>query len=310
MKRTLSFLSPLPCLAGLLLLGLALAASGCSSRCRRGASSDTWPAQADAPWRTVLRAVGGRPPAVLLAPEEPRPTVLRAYGLRSSDEAILDPELPAAPDLLCGRARVPIVTDALDPAIALLGSGPRAEIPKPAVNTAALVERAQWRLEQAARGEQEPGKEAGARAGEGRKSKEKERKKSARKTRRPDEKAEALPEIRVRSLVKTRRDGGPPVMLVSGDAECEAFVAVLDRRAKQVLAFDRFHMPGPRCAPLVALPPADLDGDGAQEVAVRSGDGDPGTSIFRGVYRLTWKGDAAALVRVWGEGLDGRCVGE
>lgn len=71
--------------------------------------------------------------------------------------------------------------------------------------------------------------------------------------------------VELGSVVKTRRRGAPPVLVVSGERSCTAVLAVLDAKATKVLASQL--VPGPCAVPRV-LPPADLDGDGALETAL------------------------------------------
>jgi hypothetical protein len=270
-----------------LLPALALVASaGCFSRCHR-ISSD-WPHPAGAPWKMVLRANSGDRTSVVLEKGEVPPTALHVYGLRSSEPAEIDTSAGAA--TACGRPKVAITTPSLDPAIGVVGSVPTAVIPHPASNPAAAVEKAQWRIQGIVDGTSDA----------------KKSKKKAKKSANGTDGAETL---HVRSLVKTRRESAPPVFVASADQGCLGIVAILDKRATKVLASDQFRMPGPECAPLVTVPPADLDGDGHDEVVVRSGDGEAGFSVFRGVYRLTWSGDTVHLDRIWGDTLDGGCTG-
>lgn len=67
------------------------------------------------------------------------------------------------------------------------------------------------------------------------------------------------------SVVKTRRSGAPPVLVVSGERSCTAVLAVLDAQSTSVL--DAQLVPGICGVPRV-LPPTDLDNDGAPETAL------------------------------------------
>jgi hypothetical protein len=67
------------------------------------------------------------------------------------------------------------------------------------------------------------------------------------------------------SVVKSRRHGAPPVLVVSAVRGCNAALAVLDAKATTTLA--SVLVPGLCTLPRV-LPPADLDGDGAKETAL------------------------------------------
>jgi len=75
--------------------------------------------------------------------------------------------------------------------------------------------------------------------------------------------------VELGSVVKTRRHGAPPVLVVSGERSCTAVLAVLDAKATNVLASQS--VPGVCGVPRV-LPPADLDGDGALETALFTDD--------------------------------------
>ena len=75
--------------------------------------------------------------------------------------------------------------------------------------------------------------------------------------------------VELGSVVKTRRRGAPPVLVVSGERSCTAVLAVLDAKATTVLASQA--VPGVCSVPRV-LPPADLDGDGALETAIFTDD--------------------------------------
>jgi hypothetical protein len=75
--------------------------------------------------------------------------------------------------------------------------------------------------------------------------------------------------VELGSVVKTRRRGAPPVLVVSGERSCTAVLAVLDAKATRVLASQL--VPGVCDVPRV-LPPVDLDGDGAPETALFTGD--------------------------------------
>lgn len=75
--------------------------------------------------------------------------------------------------------------------------------------------------------------------------------------------------IELGSVVKTRRRGAPPVLVVSGERSCTAVLAVLDAKATRVLTSQI--VPGVCGVPRV-LPPADLDGDGASETAMFTAD--------------------------------------
>lgn len=92
--------------------------------------------------------------------------------------------------------------------------------------------------------------------------------------------------VYVRSLVKVRMSGGPPVYVVTatGDevgagkfggpkdvragANCEAAVGLVDSKAERLLSGHRLEEATRVCAVPVTLPPVDLDGDGGKDVLV------------------------------------------
>jgi len=113
--------------------------------------------------------------------------------------------------------------------------------------------------------------------------------------------------VTVRSLIKQRRPKAPPMKLVTGDAGCTGLVALLDEQGA-LLDSDTLTLPGPRCAPMAAMPPADLDGDGRRELVVRAGNGEPGVGVLRAVYHLDL--DPPALERVWHSELTPSCPGD
>jgi hypothetical protein len=78
----------------------------------------------------------------------------------------------------------------------------------------------------------------------------------------------------------------------------------LDGQGK-ALASDEITLPGPSCAPLAAMPPADLDGDGSLELSLRAGNGEPGVGVLRAVLRVD--PSAPALTRVWHKELSLIC---
>jgi hypothetical protein len=115
---------------------------------------------------------------------------------------------------------------------------------KPAVIPAATVEAAAWRLDEVL-----PGRD--------------------RFTPIDPDAAPALQRgVEVGSVVKVRRYGGPPVLVVAGRRGKTGALLVLDRTASAVQ--DQILVEGVTATPRV-LPPADLDGDGHAETALFTG---------------------------------------
>jgi hypothetical protein len=71
--------------------------------------------------------------------------------------------------------------------------------------------------------------------------------------------------VQVGSVVKARRVGAPPILIVSALRDCTGLIAILEADARTVL--DHRQIPG-LCTLPRALAPADLDGDGARETAL------------------------------------------
>jgi len=112
---------------------------------------------------------------------------------------------------------------------------------KPAVIAAATVEAAAWRLDEVL-----PGRDRFTPVN-------------------PDAAPALQRGVEVGSVVKVRRYGGPPVLLVSGRRGSSGALLVLDREATRVEA--KVQVEGLTSTPRV-LPPADIDGDGAAETAL------------------------------------------
>ena len=81
--------------------------------------------------------------------------------------------------------------------------------------------------------------------------------------------------VQVGTVVKMRRQGGPPWLLASGTRNCDGGFVVLDSTASRTYVADRI----PTCDTLRVLNPTDLDGDGNAELAVFDDD-----SVY--VYRI------------------------
>jgi hypothetical protein len=81
--------------------------------------------------------------------------------------------------------------------------------------------------------------------------------------------------VQVGTVVKMRRQGGPPWLLASGTRNCDGGFVVLDATASRTLVAERI----PTCDTLRVLNPSDLDGDGNAELAVFDDD-----SVY--VYRI------------------------
>lgn len=132
--------------------------------------------------------------------------------------------------------------DATPNAVVAAPFGTTGEAPaKPAVIAAATVEAAAWRLDEVL-----PGRD--------------------RFTPLNPDAAPALQRgVEVGSVVKVRRYGGPPVLLVSGRRGSSGALLVLDREASRVES--TVLVEGLSSTPRV-LPPADIDGNGAAETAL------------------------------------------
>jgi hypothetical protein len=136
------------------------------------------------------------------------------------------------------------IDDAVPHAVLALPEGKSGATPeKPAVIAAAAVEAAAWRLDELlpardrfspATSNAEPASQRGVSLG---------------------------------SVVKLRRYGGPPVLVVGGSRDCTGVLAVLDRQATKVLASTLVEG---LCGTPRVLPPADIDGDGQLETALFS----------------------------------------
>lgn len=136
------------------------------------------------------------------------------------------------------------IDDAAPHAVLALPEGRSGDSPtKPAVISAAVVEAAAWRLDEVL-----PARDRYSPASSG-----------------------ADPALQrgvsLGSVVKLRRFGGPPVLVVSGSRDCTGVLALLDREAKTVL--DSTTVEG-LCGTPRVLPPADIDGDGQLETALFS----------------------------------------
>jgi hypothetical protein len=91
--------------------------------------------------------------------------------------------------------------------------------------------------------------------------------------------------VNLRTLRKTRRPNGPPVLLVVGSRDGKVAVALLDMEAEKVLASDTFEWKG--TSPLEVSPITDVDGDGRLELFL--GADDPAESL-----RASWRIDLAS----------------
>lgn len=265
---------PLPVLA-LSLAGLVLAACQC-------AQDDGWPHAEDHLWRTVLDPRGahsftgstGADPVVLMRRGDARGAEALVVGYRGSARGTVSTSSPAweacdDPTLPAGT-RLAAPTQAPEhPGVAWLGSATQVEIPTPPGNPAKTVLLAQRALD-ALMG---PGPRAPA---------------------------------TVRTVLKQRRANAPPVLLAVGDSDCTGLVALLDGDGAPLFS-DTVALPGPRCAPLAAMPPADLDADGVRELTVRAGNGEPGVGSFRAVYHVSLDQDPPRLERVWHDSFTVSC---
>jgi hypothetical protein len=265
---------PLTALA-LSLAGTALSACQCTP-------DDGWPHGEDHLWRTVLDpqgahsfdSSGGARPLALLERGDARGVEALVVGYRATARTTLATAGPAwsaceDPDL-SANLRLARPEQAPDhPGVAWLGSATQVELPTPPGNPSATVVLAQEALE----GLMGPGPRAPA---------------------------------TVRTVLKQRRPSAPPVLLAVGDSDCTGMVALLNGDGTP-LTSDAFELPGPACAPLAAMPPADFDGDGIRELVVRAGNGEPGVGTLRAVYHLGLDDQVPSLERVWHQSLTVRC---
>lgn len=141
-----------------------------------------------------------------------------------------------------GRCGGVAIQGAADRAVLAAPPGVHGDAPaKPAVIAASVVEAAAWRLDEVL-----PGRDRFTPVD-------------------PQASPAAQRGVDVGSVVKLRRYGGPPVLVVGGARAGTGALLVLDREATQVLA--QVSVPEMRGTPRV-LPPADLDGDGNLETAL------------------------------------------
>jgi hypothetical protein len=251
---------------------LALAACLCTG-CHR---SDGWPRATRAPWRVAI-AKEGAATWVLFDRRGDVPTTVDVAGYRGATRSTLAEAplawnpCPGARDFARLRAYAAL-TPPEHPGIAIVGLTSTPVIAKPPLTPANLTTQARARLSDLAMADLRDKRGAPV----------------------PEDQA---PQATLRTLVKVRRTGSPPLYLASGEAGCRGFVALLDTEATLTLAHDVVDVPGPTCAPMAALPPTDLDGDGRLEVVARAGNGEPGT----GVLRAIWRADTGkpSLERVW-----------
>jgi hypothetical protein len=254
---------PYPALLSLLCLGLG----ACTPR-------DGWPHLEDHLWRIVLDPAGahsftaseGAAAVAVLRKGDPVDVEALVAGYRGTERSAHQPTQPAwrhceDPTLPRGTKLAQPSSGPDNPGVAWLGPATQVEIPRPPGNRTEVLRQARTALEGLTGGE-------------------------------------ATEPATVRTLIKQRRPGAPPVLLAVGDAGCTGLVAVLDEDARPLVS-DAPVLPGPRCAPLAAIPPADIDGDGIRELVVRAGNGEPGVGTYRAVYHIELDGDAPRLDRVW-----------
>jgi len=233
----------------------------------------------------ILGCAGGHGDEVVVAPPDPCGSDWVAAFPLGDGEAMVECGSP-------GRLLTPKGTEPIEVlgacgsghrvvagGLALLGLPPGQPISplRPPANSAALVERAAWRLAEVLGPEQglRPG---GAQAAD-----------------------PALFEgIRVRTVRKTRRMG-PPVLVVVGDRRGRIASAIMDREAERVIDSDLLDTGAVGWTEVGATSAADLDGDGQQEVAVWAR-GEGGAAL-RVVYRVDL-GPEPALDRIWTRQVD------
>jgi hypothetical protein len=247
---------------------------GAGCRCT---PQDGWPHLEDQRWRVVLDPQGAHgygeadaPPLVLMRRGDPHAAELLLAGYRGTARGQVTERQARwrgceRPSLPSGLRTAEPSASPEHPGIAWLGPATQVEIPTPPANPTELVQRAG----QAVQDQLEPGER-----------------------------------FTVRTLLKQRRPQAPPLLLVVGDAGCSGIAALLEADFTPI-THDRITLPGPRCAPLAALPPADLDGDGLRELVLRAGNGEPGVGTLRAVYHL--QVEPPGLERVWHSELTPRC---
>jgi len=261
---------PLPALA-LALLGLGLSACRCTP-------DDGWPHLEDHRWRVVLDPAGahsftqqrGHAPVVLMHRGDPRTADVLLAGYRGTARTTLSTFHPAwdacdAPALPSGLRSSQPDAPLEHPGVAWVGPATLVEIPTPPANPSQAVVAAGVALQSLAG----PGHE-----------------------------------VRVRTLIKQRRPNAPPLQLVVGDADCTGLVALLDTDLEPLVS-DSFQLPGPTCAPMAAMPPADFDGDGKRELVLRAGNGEPDVGVLRAVYHIEL--NPPSLERVWHSSFTASC---
>ncbi len=252
-------------------LGVGLSACRCTP-------DDGWPHLEDHLWRVALDPGGAHSfseqasasPIVLMKTSDPRSAELLLAGYRGTARSQVSTTKPSwrgcdAPSMPSGL-RTATPADAPEhPGIAWLGPATQVEIPTPPANSSVVVRDAGSAL-QAMHGSAEPAV--------------------------------------VRTLIKQRRSGAPPLLLVAGDAGCTGLVALLDADYSPLVS-DTIALPGPSCAPMAAMPPADLDGDGRRELVLRAGNGEPGVGTLRAVYHIEL--EPPGLERVWHDSFTAAC---
>lgn len=120
--------------------------------------------------------------------------------------------------------------------------------------------------------------------------------------------------VYVRSMVKVRRTGAPPVYVVTATGDevgagrfdgpqdvrrgenCRAAVGLLDHTGEKLLASARLDAATRTCAVPQVVPPVDRDGDGVQDVLIHGQNGDKG---FRTWFRLEGAGLAPGPEDAW-----------
>ena len=111
----------------------------------------------------------------------------------------------------------------------------------------------------------------------------------------------------IRSVRKHRRPNAPPVFLLTGDSGCTGLLAVVDSELRDVLAQQEFELPGPTCAPFVAHPPTDLDGDGSLDWLVRAGRAWNDEGVFRAILHIELD-ETPTIETIWTDQLRGDCA--
>ena len=233
---------------------------------------------------TLLIAVGCNPPADQPATEPTPPAAEAPDGWGAvfwrdavawkvgGGDVVVGPRSVSTSRPRAGAAPAPcggvVIDDAAPHAVVALPAGRSGATPqKPAVIEAAVVEAAAWRLDELL-----PAQDRYSPAT-------------------PNADPASQRGVSLGSVVKLRRYGGPPVLVVGGSRDCTGVLALLNRQATEVLASTLVEG---LCDTPRVLPPADIDGDGQLETALFSD-----THVLLSRITLTPAKAALAPVHTW-----------